>query len=737
MERTERDTPTALPDADRDRLHDLLETERQLLNAVVRQMPAGVLVVEAPDGAVVFANGEAERLLRHSPVSARSVADYADRWRAFHPDGTPYASAEYPVARSLLEGEVVTDEEILYRRGDGTEAVIMASASPVRGLSGEIVAAVAVFHDVTEQRRTRNELRRIDGELQHQLRTFDTVLSSIEDFVYVFDLAGRFTYANRPMLAAWQTDASRVLGRTFADLDFPPELTSLYTEQIEEVVRTGRPLRAETPFTMPDGYTGHYEYIFAPVMGAAGEVVAVAGVTREVTEQRAAEIERERLLSAERGARKDADSARAEAEAANRAKSEFLATMSHEIRTPINAIIGYVDLLQAGVAGPLASGHAGYVDRIKASSRHLLALVNDVLDLAKIDAGRVQISLEEARVGPVVESALDLVRPQAAQQNLAISGTCEGDPDARFVADPDRVRQILVNLVSNAIKFTDEGGRIRVRCAIDDDGPSRRAVAPRAGRWVYVAVEDTGIGMAPETLDALFEPFVQGETGYTRSRQGTGLGLAISRRLARHLGGDITVASQPGGGSTFTLWLPAAGPAAAEEASASSPVPAADGERITGVAPVGERLRNDAERVVRGFVRRLRANPPAGAVEAVSDATLADHAATMVTDIATSLLMLEDGDDDAAALLRDGSTIQSAIAERHGKQRHRIGWTEAALDEEFRILWEEIEQVVLQAARERPDARPERARDLLEGLLGQARRVSLRAFRVAEREAET
>jgi PAS domain S-box-containing protein len=734
MERTESDTPTAGPEADADHLHDLLERERQLLNAVVRQMPAGVVVVEAPDGAVVFANGEAERLLRHSPASARSVADYADRFHAVHPDGTTYASAEYPVARSLLRGEVVTDEEILYRRGDGTEAVIVASASPVRGLSGDVVAAVAVFHDVTEQRRARDELRRIDGELQRQLRTFDTVLSSIEDFVYVFDREGRFTYANHPLLSALRRDPAQVLGRTFAELDFPVELAALHARQIEEVVRTRRPLRAENPFTMPDGYTGHYEYIFAPVVDAAGEVVAVAGVTREVTEQRAAEIERERLLIAERHARADADRARANTEAANRAKSEFLATMSHEIRTPINAIIGYVDLLQAGVAGPLAADQAGYVDRIKASSRHLLALVNDVLDLAGIDAGRVQISLEESRLGPVVESALELVRPQAAQRNLSISGTCEGDPDARFVADPDRVRQIVVNLVSNAIKFTDEGGRIRVRCATDEDGPPVRAVAPRAGGWVYVAVEDTGIGMAPETLDALFEPFVQGETGYTRSRQGTGLGLAISRRLARHLGGDIAVASDPGGGSTFTLWLPAAGPGAAGD-GAADPVAAVDGEQITGVAPVGERLRGDAERVVRGFVRRLRMRPPVDAIETLSDGTLADHAATLVTDMATSLLMLEDAADDAAALLRDGNTIQSAIAERHGKQRHRIGWTEAALEEEFRILREEIEQVVLQTARERPDVRADRARDLLEGLLEQARRVSIRAFRVAEREA--
>ena len=251
-------------------------------------------------------------------------------------------------------------------------------------------------------------------------------------------------------------------------------------------------------------------------------------------------------------ANRAAEQAREEAQEASRAKSEFLAHMSHEIRTPISAVIAYIDLLKMGIPDEPTEQQRLYLHRIDAANQHLIALVNDLLDYASIESGQTRIEPEVISAHEAIASAVGALGAQAAKKKVRLTSHCpEG---LRFLGDKQRVRQIVLNLVSNALKFTASGGSVVVRCARDEVGPPGHA--PNA--WVRIDVADDGIGIGPEDAVRVFEPFVQGPVAPQEERSGVGLGLAISLRLATIMGGALTVASEPGEGSTFTVWLPAA-----------------------------------------------------------------------------------------------------------------------------------------------------------------------------------
>jgi signal transduction histidine kinase len=234
---------------------------------------------------------------------------------------------------------------------------------------------------------------------------------------------------------------------------------------------------------------------------------------------------------------------RVAADEANRAKSVFLASMSHELRTPLNAIAGYVDLMRLGIPDPATKAQLDYLARVQRAQQHLLGLINDVLNFAKLEAGRVEFQTREFGLAPLIEDAIEMMMPAFTARRLdcrVVPG-----PDIVLRSDPEKVRQIILNLLSNAVKFTDPGGCVSVGWSVNE-------------HKVAIDVRDNGIGIDPAEQDRIFEPFVQVDADLTRERQGTGLGLSISRALARGLSGEVTVRSEPGAGSTFTLHLPTA-----------------------------------------------------------------------------------------------------------------------------------------------------------------------------------
>jgi signal transduction histidine kinase len=258
----------------------------------------------------------------------------------------------------------------------------------------------------------------------------------------------------------------------------------------------------------------------------------------KVNAELAAEVAQHRVTERELRTAKEA------AEAASRAKSDFLATISHELRTPLNAVIGFADGLRHGYFGPLAEKQLGYIGAIHTSGVHLLRLINDILDISKIDSGKFAIDDEPVDLGALVQSCLSLLQPRAAEAEVTISVRSDQGDQPMVHGDPMRLKQVLLNLMDNAVKFTPKGGSVTISAARDGDGGMRLTVA------------DTGIGMRAEDIPKAFEMFSQIENPMTRRFGGTGVGLPLTRALVALHGGAIEVDSAPGAGTRVTVLLP-------------------------------------------------------------------------------------------------------------------------------------------------------------------------------------
>ena len=490
------------------------------------------------------------------------------------------------------------------------------------------------------------------------------IVEQLADGIIVVSADGRIRFANPA--------AERLFGRSAKDLvgqEFGYPLASAEATEIE-IVRRGGVVVAELRL----------------VDAAWEDEPAMLVSLRDVTDRKQAEV-RERLLDRERHAR-------AEAEAANQAKSEFLAVMSHELRTPLNAVLGYAELLDLGVVGSLTPEQRQQVGRISASGRHLLGLVNEILDLAKVEAGRMNVERQPTAAAEVVEAAIVLAQPQAESRGLTLVASVDIPRPLKFLGDHDRALQILVNLLSNAVKFTEAGGEIAIDAVALTAAPAH-AHLHGEGPWTAIRVRDSGIGIPADQQESIFSPFVQVEAGHTRRSDGTGLGLTISRRLARLMRGDVTVESTPGTGSVFTLWLPAAAADADVDVLPDTlGETATDANRTHGLAEIGDSLMHEMESILDSFAAQLRREPLMPAAPTLRYSQLVDHTGAMLADIASALITLDESHGAPSALLLDCADIQRFLADRHGLQRARLGWTAEALARESELLAAEVERSV-------------------------------------------
>jgi PAS domain S-box-containing protein len=399
-----------------------------------------------------------------------------------------------------------------------------SGAKPPRSSTGEPVAAPSS--------RAENAV----GSATQTAGLYQLLVESVRDYaIFMLDPDG--------CVATWNSGAERIKGYTAAEIIgqhfsvfYPAERVAEGFPQYElEVARAVGRFEDEGWRVRKDGTQFWANVVITALRAEDGSLVGFAKVTRDLTERRLAqqrEIEDARRL--------------AESEAANRAKTGFLAAMSHELRTPLNAIAGYAQLMQEGVAGPVSEQQQQYLSRIRSSQLHLLGIVNDLLNYGRIDAGEISYDLSPVSLHEVVERVIGMVAPHAERKRLRLEQRT-GERDVHALADQLKTEQIVLNLVSNAVKFTPDGGTVSVSCKLRDGAAT-------------VEVCDTGPGIPGDMQEVIFDPFVQLGRSLTSTQEGAGLGLAISRDLARAMSGDVTVQSTPGSGATFTLRLPSARP---------------------------------------------------------------------------------------------------------------------------------------------------------------------------------
>ncbi|MBD2126620.1 PAS domain S-box protein [Microcoleus sp. ZQ-A2] len=513
-------------EVERERLLRELDAERARFEAVLRQMPAGVIIAEAPSGKLILGNEQVQRIWRHPFLPSSDVEQYRE-YKGFHPDGRPYIPEEWPLARSLLTGEVVNGEEIQFLRGDGTYGTMQVSSTPIRNPDGDIVAGVVVFDDITDRKQVEEALR------QSEL-SFRTLADTMPQLFWTTRPDGYHEYFNQRWYEYTGMTLEQTQGWGWNPLLHPDDRQRAL-DIWKESLRTGKEYNIEYRFRRASD--GQYRWFLGrafPLRDEEGRIVRWFGSCTDIHDQKCALEERDRALEQEQAARQDA-------ERANRIKDEFLAVLSHELRSPLNPILGWAKLLQTRQFDEGTTKRA--IETIERNAKLQSELIEDLLDVSRILQGKMVLNVCPVNLVSVIEAALETVRLAAQAKGIEIQKVLALDV-GQVSGDSARLQQVVWNLLSNAVKFTPSGGRVEVRLERDGD-------------YAQIQVKDTGKGIAREFLPHVFDYFRQEDGATTRKFGGLGLGLAIVRHLTELHGGTVGAESLGEGlGATFTAKLP-------------------------------------------------------------------------------------------------------------------------------------------------------------------------------------
>jgi PAS domain S-box-containing protein len=512
-------------------LNQELRGEKEFLRKVVDANPQLVFMKDW-DGRFLLAN-RAVAEVYHTTVAELEGKSDAD----FNPNAAEVESF-LRIDREVMQSGrplFILEEPVTDSAGKTRWFQTMKVA--VTAADGQSRQVLGVSTDITARRHAEEQLRRTADELRALVEAAPVAIVGI-------DPDGKVSswYGGAESMFGWR--AEEVVGRPPANVS--PEKQEEFRALQARVLGGDSFTGFETSRVRKDGSTIDVSISTAALHDRDGRIVGIIAVYQDITERRLAVEQRQ---------------AREAAEAASRAKGNFLANMSHELRTPLNAIIGFSELLQDQTFGPLSERQRRYVDNVQGSGRHLLQLVNDILDLAKIEAGRLVLEPESINLTTMLHDMQRGLEPLAiAKRQSFVLEASEDLPN--LIVDRGKVKQILYNLLSNAIKFTNEGGRVGVR--------ARYSRTDHRQPQVEIAVWDSGIGIAPEDLQRVFLEFEQLDSSYVRQQEGTGLGLALTQRLVEAHGGRIWVESKVGEGSTFTFVLPASLPTTATDVRAAA-----------------------------------------------------------------------------------------------------------------------------------------------------------------------
>jgi PAS domain S-box-containing protein len=421
------------------------------------------------------------------------------------------------IIRRLLQSGGVSQAETVLQRKDGTFVNVSLTYSPIKGNEGRMIGISGIARDITDRKHAEEVLRQSEER-------YRSLVQNIRLGITLIDRSHRILTINEAHARMIGRAVDECIGGECFRLFEKRETVCPHCPGVR-VMQSGVSAEVETRGIRDDGTAYAARVQAFPVNGPDGRPEGFIELVEDITQRK--QTERELTL------------AKQAAEAASRAKSEFLANMSHEIRTPMTAILGFSDLLLSGVSQEEA---AEACKIIKRNGEHLLNLINDILDISRIEAGKQVLSLQSCSPRQIMEEVIETMKVRADAKGLSLSADYDLEANRPIVTDPMRMRQILVNLVGNAIKFTEVGG---VRVVV--------GLSAKPQRQLRIEVHDTGIGMTPEQLRQLFQPFSQVDGSFCRRFGGTGLGLAISKRMAVMLGGDIVVESRLGKGSTFFL----------------------------------------------------------------------------------------------------------------------------------------------------------------------------------------